>query len=225
LLCGIIDSGDDRMKKVALLSILIFSILALSVFANGQIVADKVLTGKTIVLDPGNGGSDPGAIGPTGLLEKNINLIVALDLAQLLKIQGANVILTRSTDIYVPLKQRIEIANQATADLFISIAHNSIQGAPNVDRPQVFYWSTSDSSKFAAGIFLKAFERFFGTNGDLIKEEFTVLRYAQVPAILVEPCFMSNPTREQWLKSSKNLWREAVIYDMAILEYFETLGS
>lgn len=213
------------MKKVALLFILIFSIFSISLFANGQIVVDKVLTGKTIVLDPGNGGSDPGAIGPTGLLEKDINLFVALDLAQLLKIQGANVILTRSTDTYVPLRQRIEIANQASADLFVSIAHNSIQGAPDVDRPQVFYWSTSNTSKFAAGIFLKAFENFFGTNGNLIKEQFTVLRYAQVPAVLVEPCFMSNPSREQWLKSNKNLWREAVVYDMAILEYFEKLGS
>ncbi len=212
------------MKKI-MLFILIFSIFALPIFANGQIVVDKVLAGKTIVLDPGNGGSDPGAVGPTGLLEKNINLIVALDLAQLLKIQGANVILTRSTDTYVPLNQRIEIANQASADLFISIAHNSIQGAPDVDRPQVFYWSTSNSSKLAASIFLKAFENFFGTNGNLIREEFTVLRYAQVPAILVEPCFMSNPSREQWLKSSKNLWREAVIYDMAVLEYFQEIGS
>ncbi len=212
------------MKKIMLL-ILIFLIFALPIFANGQIVVDKVLAGKTIVLDPGYGGSDPGAIGPTGLLEKNINLTVALDLAQLLKIQGANVILTRSTDTYVPLKQRIEIANQASADLFISIAHNSIQGAPDVDRPQVFYWSTSNSSKLAADVFLKAFENFFGTNGNLIREEFTVLRYAQIPAILVESCFMSNPSREQWLKSNKDLWREAIIYDMAVLEYFEELGS
>ncbi len=210
------------MKKVMLLFILIFSILSISIFASGQIVVDKVLTGKTIVLDPGNGGTDPGAIGPTGLLEKGINLKVALDLAQLLKIQGANVILTRATDTYVPLKQRVDIANQASADLFISIAHNSIQGAPSVDRPQIFYWSTSNSSKLAADIFLKTFERFFGTNGDLIREEFTILRYATVPAILVEPCFMSNPSREIWLKSAKNLWREAVIYDMAVLEYFES---
>ncbi len=212
------------MKKLFFLFIF-FTIFAPFLFAQTQLNVDKVLAGKTIVLDPGNGGFDPGAIGPTGLLEKDLNLKVALDLAQILQIQGANVILTRATDVYVPLRQRIEIANQASATLFISIAHNSIQGAPDVDRPQVFYLSTSDSSKLAAQIFLNEFEKFFQTKGNLIKEELTVLRYAQMPAILVEPCFMSNPKREMWLKSSKNLWREANILDIAILKYFQETGS
>lgn len=211
------------MKRILLILVFIFSVFGL-VFASNY-ATDQVLAGKVIVIDPENGGIDSGAIGPTGLMEKDINLKVALDLAQLLKLQGAKVILTRATDTYVPLKQRIEIANQASADLFVSIAHNSIQGAPDVDRPQVFYWSTSDSSRLAASIFLKEFEKFFGTNGDLIREEFTVLRYAQVPAVIVDPCFMSNPSREIWLKSSKNLWREANIYDLAILEYFNEINS
>ncbi len=208
------------MKKIFVL-ILILSIATLA-FSD---ITNQVLAGKVIVLDPENGGYDSGPIGPTGLMGKNINLQVALDLAQILKLQGATVILTRSTDTYVPLKNRIEIANKVNADLFVSIAHNSIEGAPNVDRPQVFYWSTSDSSQLAAKIFLREFERFFGTKGDLIREQFTVLQYAQVPAVIVEPCFMSNPSRENWLKSAKNLWREANIYDMAILEYFDQLNT
>jgi|UniRef100_A0A7V3RFL5 N-acetylmuramoyl-L-alanine amidase len=212
-------------RTILILIVLIVTLSLISISAQTQLNVDKVLAGKIVVLDPINGGSDPGAIGPTGLLEKDINLKVALDLAELLKLQGATVILTRATDVYIPLMKRIEIANQANADLFVSMAHNSIQGAPDVDRPQVFYWSTSDSSKLAAKIFLEEFQKFFGTNGNLIREQFTVLTYAQVPAVVVEPCFLSNPQREVWLESSSNLWREATIYDIAILKYFNEVGS
>ncbi len=213
--------------------VFIFAILALLIstaFANSaattiQATFINVLIGKTIVLDPGHGGVDTGAIGPTGLLEKTINLQVALDLASLLKLQGANVVLTRATDIYISLEDRIAVANNLHADLFLCMHHNSIEGAPDIDRPQAFYWSTTDSSELAAKIFLEAFDNYTGVQGDLIREEYYVLRYAQVPAVLIEPFFMSDPSREQWLENSSNLWKEALIYDGAILKYFKTINE
>lgn len=185
----------------------------------------NVLAGKIIVLDPGHGGEDTGAIGPTGLLEKTINLQVALDLASILKVQGASVYLTRATDVYVSLQSRIALANNLHADLFLCMHHNSIEGAPDIDRPQAFYWSTTDTSELAAKIFLEAFENFTGVQGDLIQEEYYVLRYAQVPAVLIEPFFMSNPTREKWLENPVNIWKEALVYDNGILKYFKTISS
>jgi N-acetylmuramoyl-L-alanine amidase/type II secretory pathway predicted ATPase ExeA len=80
-----------------------------------------------IVIDPGHGGSDTGAMGPHGLVEKNVCLDVALRLGKLIEqnIAGAEVIYTRKDDRYVPLEERTSIANKAHADLFISIHANS----------------------------------------------------------------------------------------------------
>src|SRR5581483_3278302 len=80
-----------------------------------------------IVIDPGHGGHDTGTIGPTGLMEKDLCLDVALRLEKIIqqRLPGAEVLLTRSDDTFIPLEERTEIANRAKADLFISIHANS----------------------------------------------------------------------------------------------------
>src|SRR6266581_4943303 len=80
-----------------------------------------------IVIDPGHGGHDTGTIGPTGLMEKDLCLDVALRLGKIIeqRLPGADVVYTRSDDTFVPLEERTSIANQAKADLFISIHANS----------------------------------------------------------------------------------------------------
>jgi N-acetylmuramoyl-L-alanine amidase len=80
---------------------------------------------KTIVLDPGHGGEDPGAISRKGQKEKDVTLAVAKELRSLLSAKGLNVVLTRESDISVPLENRTVIANQKKADLFISIHANA----------------------------------------------------------------------------------------------------
>lgn len=81
---------------------------------------------QTVVIDPGHGGRDPGAISRKGLKEKDIVLDVALELKKLLEAgMGLKVILTRESDIYIPLENRTVIANQQKADLFISIHANA----------------------------------------------------------------------------------------------------
>src|SRR4029077_20663754 len=76
-----------------------------------------------IVIDAGHGGHDTGTIGPTGLMEKDLCLDVALRLGKIIeqKLPGADIIYTRSDDTFIPLEERTNIANQAKADLFISI--------------------------------------------------------------------------------------------------------
>jgi N-acetylmuramoyl-L-alanine amidase len=84
---------------------------------------------KTIVIDPGHGGKDPGAIGPTGVKEKEVVLAISLALYDLLKKNSSFTLhMTRSTDIFIPLMQRTQFANEKKADLFISIHANSISG-------------------------------------------------------------------------------------------------
>ena len=84
------------------------------------------LGARTIVIDAGHGGHDPGSIGPGGLQEKDLVLDVALRLEKLIRTRlGAEVILTRGTDVFVPLEERTAIANSKGADLFLSIHANS----------------------------------------------------------------------------------------------------
>lgn len=79
----------------------------------------------TVVLDPGHGGHDTGAVGPTGLMEKDVVLDLALRLRRLLQERlGVRVILTREEDVFVPLQVRTAIANRAKADFFISLHVN-----------------------------------------------------------------------------------------------------
>jgi N-acetylmuramoyl-L-alanine amidase len=94
---------------------------------NGTSLARQLGLGvRTIVIDPGHGGSDPGAIGKSGLQEKEVNLAVALALQKLLKDKaGIDAVLTRESDIYVGLDDRTVIANQKRADLSVSIHSNS----------------------------------------------------------------------------------------------------
>lgn len=80
---------------------------------------------QTIVIDPGHGGEDPGAMSSKGQKEKDIALDVSLELRRLLAAKGLDVIMTRETDIYIPLENRTVIANQKKADLFISIHANA----------------------------------------------------------------------------------------------------
>lgn len=80
---------------------------------------------KTIVVDPGHGGKDPGAAA-NGVTEKNVNLAIGLELEKVLRAQGYNVIMTRRTDVYLKLQERTDIANNANADLFVSVHVNAL---------------------------------------------------------------------------------------------------
>jgi N-acetylmuramoyl-L-alanine amidase len=80
---------------------------------------------KKIVVDPGHGGFDPGAIGRSGLREKDVNLDIARRLASLLRSSGIEVVMTRSVDKFISLDNRVKIANNSGAGLFISIHSNA----------------------------------------------------------------------------------------------------
>jgi len=87
---------------------------------------EAAITKRRIVIDPGHGGHDPGAIGPSGLREKDIVLDIALRLKEILLADPSNeVFLTRETDIFLPLEERTAIANEKNADLFVSIHANA----------------------------------------------------------------------------------------------------
>ena len=83
----------------------------------------------TVILDAGHGGSDDGALGPNGQLEKQVALDVTRALARRLRARGLRVVMTRSDDTFVPLEERTAIANDARGDLFVSIHANAARDA------------------------------------------------------------------------------------------------
>ncbi len=107
---------------------------------------------KRIVIDPGHGGHDPGAIGPSGLKEKDVVLRIAKRLSKELKKRGYEVFLTRERDIYLPLEERTAIANTKKADLFVSIHANASRkrGARGIETYILNFPSDEEAMELAA---------------------------------------------------------------------------
>ena len=198
---------------------------------------------KTIVLDPGHGGKDPGAMA-NNLKEKDIVLKVALKLAPILERKlGCKVILTRKRDVFIPLEERTAIANKNNADLFISLHINSsptaaangfetyylnLTGNPEAMRVAAFENATSthqmsdlqnilsdilknskisESSRLAQQVhdaIITRLEKKYPhiKNLGVKQAPFYVLIGAEMPAILVEMSFISNPDDAQHLKDN-----------------------
>jgi len=111
----------------------------------------RVLAIKKVVIDAGHGGHDPGAIGKTGLQEKLVNLDVARRLTEILASEGIEVVMTRSTDKFIPLTKRSDIANNSLADIFVSI-HSNANHSKKLNGFEVYYVSPSvDDYKRALG--------------------------------------------------------------------------
>lgn len=104
---------------------------------------------RRIVVDPGHGGHDPGAIGSTGLQEKDVVLAIGLKLRELLKEElGLDVVMTRSTDVFIPLEERTAIANKVNADLFISV-HANAAANRNASGIETYYLNLAKTEKSA----------------------------------------------------------------------------
>jgi N-acetylmuramoyl-L-alanine amidase len=157
------------------------------------------LEGKTIVVDPGHGGSDPGAIAPDKqVYERDINLAAAQVLANKLRSAGANVIMTRtSNDQTVSLEQRTKISNDNKADVFVSIHQNMYRQDPSVSGT-ITYYDSPNSKLLAEKIEAATTGQLSSDQGQqneqIEKEQLYVLKHNTRPAILIEGCFLSNPT-------------------------------
>lgn len=171
------------------------------------------IAGKIITIDPGHGGSDPGAIGPTGVQEKDVTLPIAKALKKALEAKGAKVFMTRTTDVdvYAPnasgpdeLQARVNVGNYNSSDLFVSVHINSFTN-PNVGGIATYYYDkTPYDTKLASRIQSQiAGESGFGGDRGIQPGNLYVLRHSAMPAVLVELGFISNPSEEALLKTEK----------------------
>lgn len=170
-----------------------------------------VMANKLIVIDPGHGGIDPGALGSNGVLEKNIVLEVSMKLADIMRQSGAQVLLTRESDrdlsepelnslhkIKVQdLTRRVELANQNNADVFLSIHVNSFPD--NRERgAQTFSQPGSEESKKLAMSIQKELNNFLEYPGRQAKQvDYFANRMTKMPSVIVEIGFITNPGEEK----------------------------
>ena len=221
-----------------------------------------------IAIDAGHGGVDPGATGAGGTHEKNITLAVARDLAKLIDKQpGMRVVLTRNSDVFIPLQQRYQKAREAKADLFVSIhadayASGDARGSsvwilsPRGASSEAARWladrenradlvggvsldnkdntlaavlldlsqgATLQASDAVAARVLHALAQIGPTHrGYVEKANFVVLRSPDVPSILVETAFITNPAEEKRLESPTQRRKLAVAILAGVHDYFES---
>jgi N-acetylmuramoyl-L-alanine amidase len=237
---------------------------------DGQATLTRTLGLKIgrIVIDPGHGGHDTGTIGPTGLMEKDLCLDVAVRLGKIIqqRLSGAEVVFTRTDDTFIPLEERTRIANEARADLFISIHANSssdhgargietyylnLKGSPDAMEVAARENATAEESvhdledmvkkiarsekidesrEFAADIQESLSKRIQKTSRTVKdrgvrKAPFVVLIGADMPSILTEISFLSNPADEQLLKKPEHRQRVAEGLYQGVASYLQSLNS
>jgi len=178
------------------------------------------LSGLKIGIDPGHGGSDPGAVGPTGLTEKEINLETSLFLRDYVEADGATAYLTRTTDVTVSLSDRSSYFNSIPVDRAISVHHNaSSNRSANYTGVHVYTghgWETSGDLAYDVVHHLEDHMHigFVWSNCNPYREgvhedNFHMVRETNMPAILTENSFVSNWAEEYRLNDSNYLYQNA----------------
>jgi len=169
----------------------------------------KPLTGLTVLLDAGHGGSEPGAVGPlgrNGLYEKQINLSITLNARKYLQSLGATVIMTRASDKTVSLTDRANMIRKEKPDLAVSVHNNSMDVTEDYTKHTgllVLY--SKDSGKAAASFVKEAMVTDLQRKDDGYRwQSLSVCTVTPSPAILIEGGFMSNPAEYEWLVDYNN---------------------
>jgi N-acetylmuramoyl-L-alanine amidase len=153
--------------------------------------AEGVLAGRVICVDAGHGGHDPGAKGIDGLLEKEMCLAMAHEVARALREVGAVVLMTREDDRYVSLDERIEFANGQGCDLFISIHCNSMPRSNTASGTETYYY-TAQSVELARSIHAAVAGHVAGRDGGIRQRRFAVVRRTTMPSVLVEVAYINH---------------------------------
>ena len=189
-----------------------------------------------VILDAGHGGPDPGKVGVNGVLEKDINLQIALRIKSLLEQNDVTVILTRATDTDLAsenaksrknedLRARIRLMEETEPILAVSIHQNSFP-EEDVDGAQVFYYSGSEEGKRLGNILQEQLKTEANTENHRIAKanrDYYLLKKATCPAVIVECGFLSNPQEAELLASEEYQEKIAFAVHLGILEYMNTM--
>jgi N-acetylmuramoyl-L-alanine amidase len=184
----------------------------------------KVLKNKIIVLDPGHGGGDPGGFGYSGesVKEKDIDLSTAHILAKMLSDAGAIVLLTREDDVEMTLQNRVDFANNNKADILLCMHYNSFYKA-GTSGTETYYFNPN-SKLLASTVHRSMLADLERANRSFSKVKFFVIANAEMPSVLVEPVYLSNPEEEKLALDPVFQEKVAKSIFEAVKEYFRIIG-
>ena len=191
-------------------------------------VVSWAVAGRVIVIDAGHGGFDPGVIGYSGTIEKNINLAIAQMLENLLLESGATVIMTRNEDSALgndkqaDLAGRVKLAEENSADIYISIHCNALEKGSRWRGAQSFFASDNEEGLRLAQTIQKELRDILkNTDRVALKHDETyILKNLKMPAVIVEVGFLSNVAEEKLLSDSSYQWKVAWAIMCGIGKYF-----
>lgn len=209
-------------RIMAVLLIVCFLLLSWHAARASAETGEKKQDNRTVVVDPGHGGKDPGMTGAGGLEEKGINLEISLKLRDILEKQGFNVVLTRDTDrgLYdedasgkklQDLQRRTELIRKADPLLTVSIHQNSYSD-PDVKGPQVFYFQGSDEGKSLAEAVQKSLnEKLEITDPRSVKgnSSYYLLKKSPAVTVIAECGFLTNPSEAEKLQDEAYQYKVA----------------
>lgn len=226
-----IKGGGFALAVVGLLFIVQYQFISDDSWSTWQLP----LSGKVIILDPGHGGPDGGAVSKSGLLEKDVTLEIALDLRDYLQEAGALVLMTREEDRDLAdsdikkirhrkvqdLKRRVELINGSDGDMFVSIHLNAIP-SPKWKGAQTFYNRTVEENEYIAKFVQDEIRRNLENTHRVAKPIGNVylIKQAQIPGVLVEVGFLSNPEEAELLEKEKYQQKVAASIYQGILRYY-----
>jgi N-acetylmuramoyl-L-alanine amidase len=174
-----------------------------------------------VVIDPGHGGPDPGAVGIGGLRETDVVLDIGLQVARLLQNQGVQVLMTRTSEIDVDLPPRVALANSSRADVFVSIHANALSmDRPDVNGIETFYAQSGYSRALAAAIQQEVLAVSPGSPDRGARPgRFFVIRRTVMPSALVETGFVTGELDSPRLASARHRQRLSQAIARGILRY------
>jgi N-acetylmuramoyl-L-alanine amidase len=172
-----------------------------------------------IVIDPGHGGQDPGAIGLRSLREKQVVLAISQEVARILSEKGIQVVMTRNNDTFISLQGRVDIAEQSQSHGFVSIHANSMgRNQTQVNGLETYYYSSG--KRLAQTIHRSILRRLDIRDRKVRRARFYVLRKTSMPAVLVEVGFVTGSIDNRNLASSAYRQQMAEAIAAGIIEYF-----
>lgn len=161
--------------------------------------------GHIIVIDAGHGGKDPGTTSVTGTYEKEITLDLAFYVQEALEKRGFTVKMTRFDDSFIPLDERVTIASQTNADLFVSLHANALTTDPTLRGIQVLYYPDEEGRNAAISeSFAHSLSSALQTpnRGAIPRKDLTVLRDTTMTSLLIETGFLTNQEEAALLESN-----------------------
>ncbi|MFN6571502.1 N-acetylmuramoyl-L-alanine amidase [Dendronalium sp. ChiSLP03b] len=185
----------------------------------------KPLSGIKIVLDPGHGGKESGAAGPTGYLEKDINLTVSKLLRDELVQQGATVVMTRDTDKDLSLPERQAIISQQEPAIAISIHHNSLPDDGDAEKTKGFaaFWYHPQAHNLAMFLHNYVVKKLGRPSYGVLWDNLALTRPAAAPSVLLELGFMSNPNEFEEVVNPAKQKKMAKALAQGITQWFSSV--